>query len=63
VNIIWTDKPSNYDTRSITRVWFEKMGVRYTLADDVNYVYSAKLRDVQMILDDAAYALTGRGNR
>ena len=54
MNIIWTNKPVHHDTRSVTQVWFNKSSVRYTTVHD-NHVFTAKLRDINVIVDDDAY--------
>jgi hypothetical protein len=59
MRIIWTDRPAYADTK-VTRVWFEGQSIRYTEDPTPQVVRDAKRKDVQMILDEEAYAKTGR---
>jgi len=45
----------------VARVWFEKAGLRYTVEWLNPKVKTARLKDVQIILDDEAYRISGRG--
>lgn len=59
MNIIWSDKPSPFDTRNVSRVWFERSTVLYTVGEDFTTL-RAKQSEIHAILDDAAYTKTGR---
>ena len=59
MNIIWVNKPAVYDTRNVTRVWFERTTALYTVGAETR-PERARVGEIQMVLDDAAYALTGR---
>ena len=61
--IIWNDRPSPFDTFGVERIWFEKSTVCYTIATDGSNgrnVYHAKMKEIDVILSDEAYAKAGR---
>ena len=59
MTITWIGLASNHDTRLVTRVWFDKGNIHYTVAGERS-PFCRKIKDVEMILDDSAYAMAKR---
>lgn len=62
MNIIFEDKPSPFDIRNISRIWFIKNLVWFEIAG-VSGVQSHKMSEIRYILSNDEYAKTGRAEQ
>lgn len=62
MTIIWTDKPEHFHTHGVTRLWFDKQAVCYTIGSD-NHVYRDKMREVESVVEDRNAADRRSANR
>ena len=50
IYIHWKNRPSNYDTGLVDRVWFPTPTTVYYTCEGNNFVYSAKTKDIEQIV-------------